>query len=95
MYHSILRPFMSLIRPRRFTKLYFDVLGSKETITCYTGLTVTDASTGAELFNHQEEQICKVHNFCQTVTLSSTNAETGRRSKLTKHILFRAHLVFN
>lgn len=55
--------------------------GSKETITCYSGLTVTDASTGAELFNHHEEQHCKVHNFCDTITLTSTNADTGKRSK--------------
>ena len=43
---------------------------------------MTDESGSNVLFQHHEEQQCKVHNFCQTVTLTSTNAETGQRSRL-------------
>ena len=46
-------------------------LGSKETITCYSGLTVTDDNTDEVLFHHQQEEQCKIHHYCQTVTLTA------------------------
>ena len=52
---------------------FLQIVESEETIQCYLGLTVTDAESGDVLFHHQEEQQCKVHKYCQIVTLTSTS----------------------
>ena len=59
---------------------------AQETISCYDGVTVVDDSTGDVVFHQQSEVQCKLHNFCQTVSLSSSNSNGKRKleSKIVK-----------
>ena len=54
---------------------------SKDTLMCYKGLTVSDASTGEVVYHNQESVQCKVHHHCQTITLTATDLETDETSE--------------
>ena len=54
-----------------------------DTIRCFNGLTVTNAASGEVLFSQKSATQCKIHNFCQTITLTSTDANTNEQSKST------------
>merc|ERR1711881_799156 len=45
---------------------------SEVTITCNSGLTVTDEYTDEVIFSQHSPEQCKVHDFCETLTLSQS-----------------------
>jgi len=53
---------------------------AQDTISCYDGVTVVDDSTGDVVFHQQSEVQCKLHNFCQTVSLLSSSGSNGKQN---------------
>lgn len=53
---------------------------AQETLTCYDGISVTSSNGNVEYTSIKEKQ-CKVHNFCQTTTMQTTDAYSGESSK--------------
>ena len=68
--------------PEETYLLHFTV--SEETLVCNSGLVVTNANSGEVVFHHVEEKQCKVHNFCQTITVTATDADTSEQRKFHK-----------
>lgn len=58
-----------------------------DTVMCNAGLTIKDDSTGAVVYEQHAEQECNTvnNNNCQTVTLSTTDAESGQKRKISTH----------
>ena len=70
--------------------LCISVLDAQETVMCNSGLTVTDSRSGEVLYNQMEAKQCKIHNYCQTVTVTVKDVETRHKSE---HLVSRSILI--
>jgi len=58
----------------------FDISSDAEdTLQCYYGMTVTDDSTGEELFVNKEVVQCKIYEYCETNIIKQTVTKTSQQ----------------
>merc|ERR1712142_43611 len=48
------------------------------TLTCYNGLTVTDAASNEVLYSYAKPEQCKVYSFCETNTIVQTTLSSSQ-----------------
>ena len=70
-----------LLTHRNTYCILFFFLDSQPTLTCNTGLTVTDEETGEVVFTYHYPEQCKVHDSCETLTVSQYEIASMKTSK--------------